>query len=130
MSVIDFYEAVTEKRRNESPCPDAFDWVQSQGHDPEVFLGGKGKPVSTLNREEFQRFKQLLDQLPNLGGQFDTQDAVSWASFDIGPGEDMVAVYDEMLGIDRFEFPRVFEVSATGRRVVLVTTDMDSGGVA
>lgn len=130
-AVIDFYEAVSDLQRRKAPCPEAYDWVQAQGHDPMVFSGnGLQVHLSESKPDQFERFTRILDLLPHLGGQYRTEDAVSFVVFDIGPGEDLVSVYHEMLGIDPFPGPRIYEVASTGRRIVVATCDMDQGGLS
>ena len=128
-AVIDFYEAVSDLRRRQAPCPEAYDWVQAQGHDPMIFNANGGQcDLSDATPEQFERFIRILDLLPHLGGQFRTEEAVSFVVFNIGPGEDLVSVYHEMLGIDPFPGPKIYEVASTGRRIVVATCEMDSGG--
>lgn len=130
MSVIDFYEAISGQQRRKAPCKAAFDWVQKQGYDPALMSGtGLNVRVSDCRPEEFERFERLLDQLPQIGDQHDTRESVHSVVFDIGPGEDLVTVFHEMLGVPPFDAPRLYQAE-NGRRVIISTRAYEPDGGA
>lgn len=124
MSVIDFYEAVA--KRNEPQ--NASQWVDANGYESTVFIGGQPKSARDLSPEEFERLKSILACIPEFQGM-KVDSAVCWVDFDSYKTLDTVCVFHEVFGCAELSSPLLFPGPSDGREVGLVTASVD-GGVA